>query len=145
MKIILATYKLPSVTAPYTQSLCNTSEIKSFQGSCPDLTTLVLHAKSSMSPPSNPLEELHSFDFHFSEARDSTMERLAAYAEEDFDDLKDSGSTAGNWRYIHVCKAGTVQIKDIFAFDFHDFMFEVLEIDDEGLTPLDFLSWYTTQ
>ena len=111
----------------------------------PRLDHLGIACKELDVHPANTLEELPSFDFHFSEARHSTMDTLAAYVEEDFDDFEGSGSTAGNWRYIHVCKAGTVQIKDIFAFDFHDFMFEVLEIDDEGLTPLDVLSWCTTQ
>ena len=46
-----------------------------------------------------------------------------------------------NGRYINVCKAGTIKIKDVFAFESDAVR---LEFDERGLTPLDRLSMSIT-
>lgn len=78
----------------------------------PSLDHLGIACKELDVHPRNALEELPSFDFHFSEARASTMELLTAC-----EGLKVLERTTESWRYINVCKAGTFEIRDVFVFE----------------------------
>ena len=59
----------------------------------------------------NRLELLPSFDFHFSEATNFTMDHLTACK-----GLKISDRITKGWRYINACKTGTDQVQKVFAF-----------------------------
>ena len=89
------------------------------------------------------LELLPSFDFHFSEVKDSTMDELTACK-----GVKVSDMITEEWRYINICKAATYQIRKVFAFDPHDDYSVCLPWYDEEETwysPLDRLSMSLTE
>ena len=114
-------------------------------GNCrglPRLDHLGVACKELNIHSADPLQELPSFDFHFSEARDSTMDRLTAC-----EDFRVSDTTTEKWRYINVCKAGTIQLKDVLAFKSGASLLEHVKLAKSylpNITPLDCLSMSLT-